>query len=161
MSGAGSGVQHHVVPGAGTSAASSTATRGASTELSRAEIVTADALDPDEGSGVEALRPGNASPACSTRRAGGARVALRLRRAHHALRIYRGRRRSERDMAFTWQYSGGFAPLAASLATTSADVSPLSMTFVPQIQELAVTDGSSQGLLFVSLDSIAVHTSFD
>ncbi len=163
MSGAGSGVQHHVVARGGDLRCVFDCNPRRQLLNSRAlEIVTADALDPDEGSGVEACGAGECL-ACVLDEAGpvapGSPCVFDGLTTRFA--IYRGRRRSERDMAFTWQYSGGFAPLAASLATTSADVSPLSMTFVPQIQELAVTDGSSQGLLFVSLDSIAVHTSFD
>ncbi len=163
LSGSGSGAQHHVVARGGDLRCVYDCNPRRQLLTSRAlEIVTAEALDPAEDSGVESCaegeclvcvldEPGPVSPGSPCVFDG-----LTTRFA-----VYRGRRRSERDMAFTWQYSGGFVPLAASLATTSVDVSPLSMTFVPQIQELAVTDGSSQGLLFVSLESIAVHTSFD
>ncbi|MBN2193150.1 MAG: hypothetical protein JW751_10070 [Polyangiaceae bacterium] len=75
--------------------------------------------------------------------------------------IYRGQRRSERDMSFSWYFSGGFTPLSASLVVSSASVSPLSMSFLPQIQELVVADGSAQGLIFVSLDDMGVDTSYE
>jgi len=163
LSGSGSGVQHHVVARGGDLRCVPDCNPRRQLLTSRTlEIVTAEALDPAEDSGVEPCAEGECL-VCVLDEPGpiapGSPCVFDGLTTRFA--VYRGRRRSERDMAFSWQYSGGFAPLVASLATTSVDVSPLSMTFVPQIQELAVTDGSSQGLLFVSLDSIAVHTSFD
>ncbi|MCC6213885.1 MAG: hypothetical protein IT376_03390 [Polyangiaceae bacterium] len=68
--------------------------------------------------------------------------------------VYRGTRPSERDMAFSFVVTGGFAPLTASVAGSSASVLPESMVFVPQLGQLAVVDGSSAGLSFISLTSV-------
>ena len=74
--------------------------------------------------------------------------------------IYRGQKRSDRDMAFGWSYSGGFRPLSATIAQTTSSVLPQRMEFMPQIQDLVVTDGASQGLVFVSLDTLSVRRYF-
>ena len=79
----------------------------------------------------------------------------------HRLALYRGARineetsaleprLSERGMVFSWQVVGGFRPLLANLASQTASVSPQSMVFVPQIGTIAVVDGASEGLAFVS-----------
>ncbi|MCK6533417.1 MAG: hypothetical protein L6Q84_10640 [Polyangiaceae bacterium] len=78
----------------------------------------------------------------------------------HRFAVYRGNEPSERGMAFSWGVSGGFVPLAANLAAQSRAVSPQSMVFVPQIGQLAVADGASQGLVLVSMDSVAVSRLF-
>jgi hypothetical protein len=76
----------------------------------------------------------------------------------HRLAVYRGLEPSERDMTFSWELSGGFVPLTASLVTVggSTAVLPQQLRFVPQLGALAVTDGAEKGLLFVSLDSVSV-----
>ncbi len=74
--------------------------------------------------------------------------------------IYRGRQRSQRDMAFTWEYSGGFEALATSIAASSTSVSPQRMHWFPQSQDLVITDGASQGLVFVELDTVGVRRYF-
>lgn len=74
--------------------------------------------------------------------------------------LYRGRcsepdcSPSVRGMRFDWQTTGGFATLFMSLLTESTAVSPLSITFVPGFDWLAVIDGSSQGLALFSLDTL-------
>jgi hypothetical protein len=163
MTSSGAGFQHHVVARGGDLRCVNDCNPRRQLFNSRAfEIAPAAAMDPEDDSEIEACGPGECL-ACVTDEDGPVDptspcvfdgVTTRFA-------IYRGRARSERDMSFTWQMGGGFTPLAASLARTSSAVSPLSMTFVPQIQELAVTDGSAQGLLFVSLDGVTVHTSFD
>ena len=72
--------------------------------------------------------------------------------------VYRGRQPSERDMAFVWRVRGGFVPLSASLVSPggTTSVSPQSLTYVPQLGSLAVTDGAQKGLIFVSLDTVSV-----
>jgi hypothetical protein len=70
--------------------------------------------------------------------------------------LYRGRAASERDQGFSWQTTGGFAPLVMSLASISTAVSPQSIQFLPQSEQLAVVDGSSQGLSLFSLDTFTV-----
>ncbi len=72
--------------------------------------------------------------------------------------VYRGQQPSIRDMSFTWKLIGGFATLSANLASETTSVSPQSMTFVPQIGQLAIADGAAEGLALVSLNSIAVST---
>jgi hypothetical protein len=70
--------------------------------------------------------------------------------------LYRGRTPSVRDEAFLWQTTGGFSPLIMSLASISTQVSPQSIQFLPQAEQLAVVDGSSQGLSLFSLDTFGV-----
>jgi hypothetical protein len=74
--------------------------------------------------------------------------------------VYRGRSPSVRGMTFSWQTVGGFRPLVVDLTTQTANVSPQALVFVPQIQQLAVTDAQSQGLSFVSLDSLGISRLF-
>jgi hypothetical protein len=70
--------------------------------------------------------------------------------------LYRGRVPSVRDAAFTWQTTGGFAPLVMSLSAVSTIVSPQSIQFLRQPEQMAVVDGSSQGLSLFSLDTFSV-----
>lgn len=72
--------------------------------------------------------------------------------------LYRGRAPSVRDEAFRWQTTGGFSPLVMSLGTISTTVSPQSIQFVTQAEQLAVVDGASQGLSLFSLDTFTVVT---
>jgi hypothetical protein len=74
--------------------------------------------------------------------------------------VYEGSAPSVRDMCFSWVANGGFTPLAARLTTQTLSVSPVNMTFVPEIGQLAVVDGSAAGLVFVSLDTIGVSRLF-
>jgi hypothetical protein len=74
--------------------------------------------------------------------------------------VYGGRQPSKRDMCFAWVTNGGFNPLSAKLTSQTFSVSPVSLTFVPQIGQLAVVDGSAAGLVFVSLESIGVSRLF-
>lgn len=78
----------------------------------------------------------------------------------HRFAVYRGNEPSKRDMVFSWTITGGFVPLAANLAAQSRAVSPQSMVLVPQIGQLAVADGASEGLVLVSLDSVSVSRLF-
>ncbi|HMJ11998.1 MAG TPA: hypothetical protein VK524_11325 [Polyangiaceae bacterium] len=81
--------------------------------------------------------------------------------------IYRGHNpttpadsESRRDMVFAWQTVGGFTPLAANIVEETSSTSPRSMTFVPQLNQLAVVDGRLAGLTFISLSSMSVSRSF-
>jgi hypothetical protein len=74
--------------------------------------------------------------------------------------VYRGLEESERDMTFSWITVGGFRPLVANLTAETASVLPESMVFLDQIDRLVVSDGISQGLMLVSLDSIAISRLF-
>jgi len=68
--------------------------------------------------------------------------------------VYQGCAPSERDMTFSWTTVGSFRPLLLNLATTTTNVLPQSMLFVPQIGQLAVVDAASLGLTFMSLDTL-------
>lgn len=68
--------------------------------------------------------------------------------------LYRGRLPSVRDSAFSWNTTGGFTPLLMSL--TGQVVSPQSIQFLQQPEQLAVVDGASQGLSLLSLDTFSV-----
>jgi hypothetical protein len=70
--------------------------------------------------------------------------------------LYRGRTPSVRDEMFAWQTTGGFAPAIMSLASVSSQVSPQSIQFLQQAEQLAVVDGSSQGLSLFSLDTFSI-----
>ena len=63
-------------------------------------------------------------------------------------------------MAFTWEYSGGFEPLTASISASTTSVSPQRMQWFPQSQDLVITDGASQGLVFVELDTVGIRRYF-
>jgi hypothetical protein len=67
---------------------------------------------------------------------------------------------SERDMAFSWQTVGGYSVLAANIVEKTSSTSPRSMTFVPQLNQLAVVDGRLAGLTFISLSSLSVSRFF-
>jgi hypothetical protein len=70
--------------------------------------------------------------------------------------LYRGRVDSQRDSVFTWQTSGGFASLIMSLNVVSNAVSPQSLQYLGQVEELAVVDGASLGLSLFSLDTFTL-----
>ncbi len=70
--------------------------------------------------------------------------------------VYRGAQPSTRGMSFSWQTTGGFVPLAMSLSTSSTQVSPQSMSFLPGYGYLAVVDASTLGLSLFDLNSLAV-----
>jgi hypothetical protein len=70
--------------------------------------------------------------------------------------VYRGRQPSVRDMTFGWDTTGGFVPLSASLASVASAVLPQHLAYVPEYQAIAVVDGSSLGLSFMSLDSLRI-----
>lgn len=67
--------------------------------------------------------------------------------------IYRGDEPSQKGMAFNWQTSGGFEPLTVSLVVNARTQtsSPRSIEFLPQLNQLIVTDGGSVGVVSVGL----------
>lgn len=70
--------------------------------------------------------------------------------------VYRGQLPSERGMQFSWTTVGGFAPLSVDLfaaADFRTTTMPEKIVFVPSIKRLAIADGGSTGLFFVSLRS--------
>jgi hypothetical protein len=70
--------------------------------------------------------------------------------------VYRGRRPSARGAEFSWNTSGGFAPLEMSLVSLSSVVAPQSIQYLSQPEQLAVVDGASQGLSLLSLDTFGI-----
>jgi hypothetical protein len=74
--------------------------------------------------------------------------------------VYRGQRASQRDMSFVWQTIGGFRPLVASLVDQTVSVLPQELVFVPELSRIAVVDGASMGLSFVSLDTLALTSPY-
>ena len=70
--------------------------------------------------------------------------------------VYRGKQPSTRGMSFSWQTTGGFAPLSMSLATQSSAVNPQSISYLPELGYVAVVDGSNLGLSLFDLNSLGV-----
>ena len=118
-------------------------------------------VDPDDDAGIEACGSGECL-ACVMDEPGaidpGSACVFESITTRFA--IYRGTQRSQRDMAFTWEYSGGFEPLTASISASTTSVSPQRMQWFPQSQDLVITDGASQGLVFVELDTIGIRRYF-
>lgn len=69
--------------------------------------------------------------------------------------VYRGAKPSVRDMAFNWQTMGGFVPMRIDFSVLSPQVSPNALVPVPSMDWLTVVDGSSLGLVLLSLDKLA------
>jgi hypothetical protein len=67
---------------------------------------------------------------------------------------------SKRGDRFSFITQGAFVPLTVSLRGNAPNVQPQAITFVPPTGELAVTDGSLEGLLMISTDSIGVSKQF-
>ncbi len=67
--------------------------------------------------------------------------------------IYRGQQPSVRDMAFKWTISGGFAPLGASIAssTVGLNVLPMDMVYSESMDAFVIVDGASGGLNLVGM----------
>lgn len=66
-----------------------------------------------------------------------------------------------RDLQFRFITQGAFKPLVVNLsADGSSLIQPVGMSFVPATGQLAVTDGSINGLLLVNLSSSAVARNF-
>lgn len=67
----------------------------------------------------------------------------------------------ERDSFFRFTTSGGFVPLLIALSTDGTSlIAPQGLSFIPSTSELAVTDGALNGLILVSLSSVAVSRQF-
>jgi hypothetical protein len=61
-----------------------------------------------------------------------------------------------RDMQWRFSLSGGFSPLTMSITQgTTTAVSPQSMRFIDSLGQIAVVDGSQQGLVLIDLNSLA------
>lgn len=60
-----------------------------------------------------------------------------------------------RDVQWRFSTRGGFTPISISLAgSTTATVSPESMLYIAPIQQLAVVDGSLQGLVTIDVNTL-------
>lgn len=69
--------------------------------------------------------------------------------------VYRGARPSVRDMGFAWQTVGGFSAMRLDFSTLSPQVSPNALFGLPEMNWLTVVDGSSLGVVLLSLDRLA------
>jgi hypothetical protein len=167
LTGTGSGFRHHVVAESSSLRCIPDCNpRRANLDSRVFEVSAKDCVEPQEGTSKcpigaatgedvacvldqsTALGPGKPGEACV------------YQSLTHRFAVYRGNEPSKRDMAFSWTITGGFTPLTANLAAQSRAVSPQSMVFVPQIGQIAVADGASEGLVLVSLDSVSVSRLF-
>jgi hypothetical protein len=73
--------------------------------------------------------------------------------------VWRGKKPTVRDTTFTFHVDNGFRPLLVNLAATTF-IQPQNMRVVPQTGELALADGSAQGLLLVDLGRLGVSRSY-
>jgi hypothetical protein len=138
--------------------------RGRVIEISNSESTdtcqrAAGAVDPAPcpvGSGTDALAcKFNFPPGSSGLLAAARQCAFENATSRFA--IFRGSEPSQRDYSFIWQTTGGFAPLFADLSTAqSSSVLPQSLVFVPQLNQVAVADGATQGLVMIDLGTVAV-----
>jgi hypothetical protein len=60
-----------------------------------------------------------------------------------------------RDVVWRFTTRGQLVPLAINLAATTVAVAPQSMRFIDSFGQLAVVDGSSQGLILIDLNTVA------
>jgi hypothetical protein len=67
-----------------------------------------------------------------------------------------------RDLNWHFSLRGGFQPLTIQLGGgTLLPISPQSMAFAPAFQQLAIVDGSYQGLILIDLSSLTfAHTPY-
>jgi hypothetical protein len=70
--------------------------------------------------------------------------------------VYRGAQPSVRGMAFTWQTTGGFAPLTMTLTTQTSAVNPQSLGYIADPGFLTVIDSSTLGLTLFDLNSLGI-----
>ena len=61
---------------------------------------------------------------------------------------------------FRFTTAGSFSPLLVKLSTDATLIQPVGMSYVPATGQLAVTDGSINGLLLIDLSSSAVARTF-
>ncbi|MEZ4310091.1 MAG: hypothetical protein R3F14_18785 [Polyangiaceae bacterium] len=68
--------------------------------------------------------------------------------------------RPQRDMQLQFGTVGAFTPLSISLVTNNRNVAPMAITLVSPTGELAITDGSLQGVMMINLSSASVGRQF-
>jgi hypothetical protein len=63
---------------------------------------------------------------------------------------------TRRDLVWRFSLQGGFSPLQVSLLQgVTNTVSPQSMRYITQLQQLAVIDGADQGLVLIDVNTMA------
>ncbi len=68
---------------------------------------------------------------------------------------------SARDLTWKFSVAGGFTPLTIAISgATGTSVSPQSMLFIDTLGQLAVVDGSQQGLVLIDLNSVAFTANY-
>ena len=82
-----------------------------------------------------------------------------FRNPHMQFVVWQGGQSSVRDMYFSFRQDHGFKPLMISLGGSTRYVQPLSIVLAPT-GELALADGSAQGLVLVDLRTFGVSRSF-
>jgi hypothetical protein len=66
-----------------------------------------------------------------------------------------------RDVQWKFTTRGQFTPLAVNIASSTTAVAPQSMRFIDSLGQLALVDGSSQGLVLIDLNTVTLaHTPF-
>ena len=66
-----------------------------------------------------------------------------------------------RDVQWKFTTRGQFSPLVVNIASTTTAVAPQSMRFIDSLGQLALVDGSSQGLVLIDLNTVTLaHTPF-
>ncbi len=66
-----------------------------------------------------------------------------------------------RDSVWKFSTRGQFAPLAVNIGSGTTAVSPQSMRFIDSLGQLAVVDGSAQGLVLIDLNTVLrAHTPY-
>jgi hypothetical protein len=74
--------------------------------------------------------------------------------------IWRGGVPTERNMSFSFTETGGFSPFMVNLAAVTSYIQPQSMDLVPRTSELAIVDGSAQGLVLIDIGAASISRSF-
>jgi hypothetical protein len=86
---------------------------------------------------------------------------LALRNPQFSLFVQNGNRDGAdaipiRDTSWRFQSRGSFAPLVINLAAATTAVNPQSMRFIETLGQIAVVDGSSQGLVLLDLARVSI-----
>jgi hypothetical protein len=74
--------------------------------------------------------------------------------------VYRGLEASLRDMAYSYEVVGGFAPLAISLTGSTSTILPVALQVIPGFDVLTVVDAQDRGLMLLGLRSLSVQNTF-
>ena len=66
--------------------------------------------------------------------------------------VYRGAVAVKKDSLFGFTIGGGFLPLSLNLAASDTRVLPQTIQYNAEVQQLVITDGESQGVVFIPLN---------